>query len=360
MNVVPKIIHKSVLKDLIAAFFITLAFLNAILMMEKMLRLSRFLSGVGATLYNMLKIIFYLQPELLLLTIPMAQLLSILLVYGRMNQDSEIIILRASGMDFRKIADPVFILGFFCFLSSVAVSFYFGPMSSISLRNEITKTIATGSARAVEEGTFNTSFKDVIILVKGKDGPNTLQDIFIYDNRTKDEPKVLIAKTGEIFVQNGLTLGLFLADGYINITKGRNTTELFFDKYKFALSVDYDATAPRKNEFTPLELFQKTKRTANEKEKASLLIAFHRRITLPIICLALFFLGPPLSQMSGKSGRLGGLAIGLFVFTSYYVLLIYGENLVLAGRLPHYIGAWAPICILTTLAIFLFRRESLK
>lgn len=360
MSVVPKIIYKSVLKDLIATFFVTLAFLNAILMMEKMLRLSRFLSGVGATLYNMAKIVFYLQPQLLILTIPMAQLLSTLLVYGRMNQDSEIIILRASGMDFKKIAVPVLIFGFICFLSSVAVSFYLGPRSSIRLRSQITKTIAAGSARAVEEGTFNTSFKDVIILVKGKDGPDTLQDIFIYDNRTREEPKVLVAKTGEIFVQNGLTLGLYLTDGYINIMKGRNTTELFFDKYKFTLSVDYDSNAPQKNEFTPFELLKKTEGAADAREKASLLVAFHRRITLPIVCIALIFLGPPLSQMSGRSGRLGGLAIGLSVFTLYYVLLIYGENLVIAGRIPHYAGAWAPIGILGIFAVFLFGRENLK
>ncbi len=55
-------------------------------------------------LYDMLKIIFYLQPQLLLLTIPMSLLLSTLLVYGRMDIDSEIISLKSSGMNFKKIS----------------------------------------------------------------------------------------------------------------------------------------------------------------------------------------------------------------------------------------------------------------
>ncbi len=47
-------------------------------------------------------------------------------------------------------------------------------------------------------------------------------------------------------------------------------------------------------------------------------------------------------MMAGKTGRLGGLTIGLSVFTVYYMLLVYGENLVRAGKVSHYIGAWSP------------------
>jgi hypothetical protein len=39
--------------------------------------------------------------------------------------------------------------------------------------------------------------------------------------------------------------------------------------------------------------------------------------------------------MAGKSGKLGGLALGLAVVTVYYVILIYGENLVRAGKIAH-------------------------
>jgi lipopolysaccharide export system permease protein len=355
----PKILYRSVVKELSITFFLTLAFLNAILMMEKMLRLSRLLSGVGATLHNMAKIIFYLQPQLMLLTIPMSLLLCILLVYGRMNQDNEIIILRASGMDFKKISVPVFLFGLCCFGASLAVSFYFGPAGSVRLRDEITRTIAVGSTRAVEEGTFNSSFKDIVILVKGKKG-DILEDIFIYDNRNKEEPKVLVAREGELFIQNGLNIALSLKNGYINITKGRDTTELFFDRYQLGLSIDSESKAPPKNEFTPLQLLRKMKEAVPDREKTSYALAFHRRLTLPLICVALIFLGLPLAHLSGKSGRLGGLAVGLLVFVLYYVLLIYGENLASAGRIPPYIGAWMPSGALALLALLLYRRESTR
>lgn len=354
----PRIIYRSLLKDLLLTFFVTLAFLNSILMMEKILRLSRLLSGVGATVADMVRIITYLQPQLLMLTIPMSLLLSVLLVYGRMHLDSEIIVLKTAGMDYLGISFPVMIFGFLCFLASLTVSFYLGPSSSIRLREEITKIIAVRSTLAIEEGTFNTSFKDLVILVKGKKSADTLEDIFIYDTRSKEEPRVLMAKEGKIFMQNDSTVGLYLQNGYMNISKGSNSTELFFKAYKMALYLDAQSSAPKKMEFTPSQLLLEAKNADKDRARTSFYLELHRRLSLPLVCLILVFLGPPLSSMSGKAGKMGGLAIGLLVFTLYYMALIYGENLANASRIPHYVGAWAATFVLGVFAFFMFRAES--
>ncbi|MEW6110202.1 MAG: LptF/LptG family permease [Nitrospirota bacterium] len=353
-----KIIHKSILKELLVTFLLTLAFLDSILMMEKLLRLSRLLSGVGASLFDMSKIILYIQPQLLLLTIPMSLLLSTLLVYGRMAQDNEIIVMKSNSMNLMNICLPVIMLGLLCFLMNIFVSFYLGPKSSIKLRDEITRIIAERSTLAIEEGAYNTSFKDIVIIVKGKKSPEILEKIFIYDNRKKEEPKVLLAKEGKLFMQDDFSIGLYLKDGYINITKGRNTTELFFDSYKINLNLENEAPASKKIEFTVPELLQKAMDASTYRKRASLLLEFHRRLSLPSVCLLLIFLGPPLSLIAGKSGRLGGLALGLFVFTTYYTLLVYAENLVIAGKLPHYIGAWLPTISLGIFTFFMFRKEN--
>jgi lipopolysaccharide export system permease protein len=356
-----KTIHKAILRELAATFLITLAFLNSVLMMEKLIRLSRVLSGVGATLLDMAKIIAYLQPQLLTLTIPMAFLLSTLLVYGRMNQDSEVVVMRAAGMDFLKISSPVFILGACCFLTGIAVSFYLGPKSSSKVRDTIATIITTRSSLALEEGTFNSSFKDIVITVKGKKSPHTLEDIFIYDNRQKDQAKVLMAKEGKFVPQEGSKIMLVLLDGYINIMGGKTTTELFFERYNMVLSLDAsESSTPRKMEYTPSELLSRAKDATAHKVKTSLLLELYRRFSLPAVCILLAFLGPPLSLIAGKSGKLGGLALGLCVFTVYYVLLIYGENLVIAGKLPHYFGAWLSTILLGIFSAAMFRKASLQ
>ena len=352
-----KIIYRTILKELFLSFLLTIAFLNSILMMEKLLKLSKLLSGVGASLFDITRVIILLQPQLMLLTIPMSLLLSTLLVYGRMNMDNEIIVMKASGMNFREISLPVMILGLICFLASISVSFYIGPKSSVKLRETITQIITLRSTVSVEEGTFNTSFKDIVIMVKEKKSNDTLGDIFIYDSRKENEPKVLMAKEGKFFIQDGINIGLHLQNGYINITKPATTTEMFFDKYNMTLAIEAESPSPRKNESTPLQLLQDAKQSELYKKKMiSLYLEFHRRLSLPAVCLILIFMGTPLALIAGKAGRLGGLAIGLLVFTAYYMLLIYGENLVVAGKIPYFIGAWSPGMLLGITSFALFKR----
>ena len=357
-----KIIHRATLRDLLLTFILSLAFLNSILMMEKLLRLSRLLAGVGASFVDMGKIILYIQPQILMLTIPMSLLLSILLVYGRMNHDSEIVVLRASGMDFTGISRPVFYLGLFCFFATLSVSFSLGPASSVKLRETMSEIITARSAMALEEGTFNSAFKDVVIVVKGKNSANMINDVFIYDNREKDEPKVLMAKQGRFFAQDAGNIGLLLTDGYINIIRGKMTTELFFEKYNMILSLGGGSPTPKKMELTPFQLLEQSKITdsSSYRRKVALYLELHRRFSLPAVCLVLAFLGPPLALASGKSGKLGGLALGLFVFTLYYTLLVYGEKLVNADKMPHYAGAWLATILMGIFSWVMFRRENLR
>lgn len=354
-----KVIHKSIFFELLLTFLLCLISLNFVLMMEKLLRLSRSIAGVGASTFDLTKIILFLQPQLLLLTIPMALLLSTLLIYGRLNIDNEIVIFRSSGMKFISISFPVFLLALFCFLLNLFVSFYLGPKSSILLRTEITKIIRERTPLAFEEGKFNTSFKNAMIFVRDKKADNSIRGVFIYDNRNKNNVRVLVAKKGEITSQDDVYINFSLYDGYIHMVKGTNTTELLFKRYNMLLKLDYDMPSVKRAELTPLQLIDNI-RKQEPKKRIKLSLELHRRLSLPFLCIILAFFGTPLAMMAGKTGKLGGLTLGLTVFTLYYILLIYGENLSKSGSIPHYIGAWFPTIALVISSFFLFWRENRK
>src|SRR3989304_1102072 len=190
--------------------------------------------------------------SVLLLTIPMAFLLSTLLTYGRHSLDNELVILRTSGMDFSGISKPVFILGISCFLLNIAVSFYIGPKSSIGLRDEITRIIKTRTPLAIEEGTFNASFKDIVIMIRKKPSEDTVRGIFIYDGRNKNEPRIMMAREGKISMSEGFYAKLLLKDGFIHIAKGNSTTEIFFERYNLILTLESDLPSRKNAEFTPV------------------------------------------------------------------------------------------------------------
>lgn len=349
------IVHRSVLNELAVTFSLSLIFLNFILMMEKVLRLSRALSGVGASLLDMIRILLYLQPQLMILTIPMSLLLSTLLTYGRLHSDNELTILRTAGMSFAKIAKPVFLFGSFLFVISLLVSFIAGPFGARKMRDTIYRIITQKAPLAMEAGIFNTSFKDIVILVRNKPAPDKMQGIFIYDSRNAKEPKVLTAREGRVNADKNFNLSLYMKDGSIHIARPDGSTEVFFEGYNLSLSVAEEESAKKISEMTPLELLREAE-AKDRKEGTPFLLEFHRRLSLPSLCLLLMFLGPPLSLLSGKSGRLGGLTLGIGVFTVFYIMLVYGENMARTGKLPHYVGAWVPTLIIGISSLFAFRK----
>ncbi|MBA4348822.1 MAG: hypothetical protein C0415_02395 [Thermodesulfovibrio sp.] len=353
------LIHRSILKELLISFLMSILFLNFTLMMEKLLRLSRILSGVGAPITDIAKIIIYLQPQLFILTIPMALLLSVLLTFGRMNTDNELTILKSSGMSFRSASFPVVYLGLICFIIGIAMSFYLSPTGSKLVREKITNILTTRALMALEEGIFNTAFKDIVILVKEKPSSDRLSGIFIFDERNKDEQKVIVAKEGKIVTDaDDESLGFSLLDGSAYITRTSILTEIKFGNYHFKLTPQVESASRRNSELSPVELIK----LANEMpdKKTQFFLEFHRRLSMPAVCLIIIILGPSLSLMAGKSGRLGGLTVGLSVFAVYYTLLLYGENLSRAGKLSHFAGAWLSFTILAIFSILIFERVNRK
>lgn len=355
--VVMFLIHKAILKELLSSFLLSILFLNFTLMMEKLLRLSRLLSGVGASFADFAQIIFYLQPQILILTIPMAMLLSVLLVYGRMNTDNELVVLKGSGMSFKGIAVPVVYLGLACFVAGIGMSFYLSPKGSAALRKGLTEILTRRAPMTIEEGIFNTAFKGIVILVKEKPAPDALSGIFILDERKKEEQKVIIAQEGRIIPEED-SLSFSLDEGHIYITKKDVFTEIRFGRYHFKLAPSIEPGDRKNSEMTPGELLG----AAREKpgEKIPYLLEFYRRLSMPAICLIIIMLGPSLSLMAGKSGRLGGLTVGLSVFAVYYTLLIYGEGLARSGKLHPVIGAWLSFTVLAAFSMAVFERVNRK
>lgn len=351
------LIHRSMLKELLTTLLLSIFFLNFTLMMEKLLRLSRILSGVGSSLSDIAKIILYLQPQLLILTVPMAMLLSALLTYGRMNADNELVILKVSGMSFRDISAPVLYLGLTCFALSLAMSFYLGPKGSGLMRAKITEILTTRAPMTIEEGIFNTAFKDIVILVKEKPAPDKLTGVLIVDERKKEDQKVITAKEGRI-VPEGESLSFSLGNGHVYMTKKETFTDIGFGNYHFRLNPTIESSEKKNSEMMPSELLKASRQFPDKKTQ--FFLEFHRRLSMPAICLIIILLGPSLSLMSGKSGRMGGLTVGLSVFAVYYSLLLYGENLVRSGKLPHAIGAWMSFFILGAFALFIFERLNKK
>ncbi len=82
-------------------------------------------------------------------------------------------------------------------------------------------------------------------------------------------------------------------------------------------------------------------------------VEWHRKFTLSIACLVLFFIGAPLGAIIRKGGLGLPLIISVIFFVIYHVISMTGEKSVKAEQMEPFVGMWLSSAILLPLGVFL-------
>lgn len=88
-------------------------------------------------------------------------------------------------------------------------------------------------------------------------------------------------------------------------------------------------------------------------------IETHRKFTLPVACIILFFIGAPLGAIIRKGGLGMPIVISIFFFIFFHILSITGEKMARQDVVPVWQGMWMATFILTPIGIFITRKASL-
>jgi len=81
-------------------------------------------------------------------------------------------------------------------------------------------------------------------------------------------------------------------------------------------------------------------------------IEWHRKFSLSLACLILFFIGAPLGSIIRKGGLGMPLVTAIILFLIFHLLYVFGEKFVKQNILSPVIGMWLPIIILLPVGIF--------
>lgn len=96
----------------------------------------------------------------------------------------------------------------------------------------------------------------------------------------------------------------------------------------------------------------------NYELKAKYMVEWHRKYTLAVSCILLFFIGAPLGAIIRKGGFGLPLVVSILLFIVYYVINVFGEKLVKQQQIDTTLGMWLSTIILFPLAIFLTYKAS--
>jgi lipopolysaccharide export system permease protein len=85
----------------------------------------------------------------------------------------------------------------------------------------------------------------------------------------------------------------------------------------------------------------------------SLNVEWHKKFSLSLACLVLFFVGAPLGAIIRKGGLGMPVVVSVIIFIFFWVITITGEKMVQEEVLPAHIGMWIATAVTAPLGLFL-------
>ena len=82
-------------------------------------------------------------------------------------------------------------------------------------------------------------------------------------------------------------------------------------------------------------------------------IELHRKFTLSVACLILFFIGAPLGAIIRKGGLGMPIVVSALAFIIYYIVGTMGENAAREEEIPIWVGMWLSTFIFLPIGLFL-------
>ena len=309
------------------------------------------------------------MPEIIVITIPIGVLWSSFLVFSRLNNDSEIIAMRTSGISLIRILRPVFLFG----LLTAVVSF---------LLAEMVVPISSPLARKLEiyslyKNPFPNSQKNFTYLEKSS--TKKLKRIFYsaYYNADKDLLKNIVILD---FTRVGLTQ-IYTASrarwlpkkGGWELYKGTNHfisktnslsrvssfEEFFIPSGSTPAKLIKEINKPGEMNFVRLQRFIALQRdsTIHTGDYNEACVTFHGKFAKPIACLLIALIGAPLGILPRRSHSGWNYIILSFIIFQFYMTQSVCNSLAEANKLTPIFAAWFPNIVLLLIAVFIIRQK---
>jgi len=359
-------LYRYLTKELLPSFCLGLVGFTFILLTGRILQLTELFVNKGVPLGYILQLLYYLLPSFLVLTIPMATLLSVLSAFNRLSSDNEITALKASGLSLYQMTPPVLVFSFFTFLSTMFLALYSVPQANQASRSLLYEIASSKAHAGVRERVFNDDFEGLVLYVERVKPRSFLwQGIFISDSRNPAEVHTIVAREGEVLSDpDRLSLTLRLREGAIH--KLGHTPDAYqkidFRSYDLRLHLKTGLAEKKTEEKHPAdmslrELSKAIQVLQSKKGDAKIpWVKIHEKFSIPFACLVFGIIGIPLglqSRAARGSSRSRGFCWSIGILLVYYLLTTAGRSLAERGVILLEAGMWAANLIFLGLGLYL-------
>lgn len=363
-----KILDRYVGKNVFVTMLIGVLVLSVVLVLGNLLKelLDRLINQ-NIPLDIVLAFMAFVLPFSLTFSIPWGLLTAILLVFGRMSADNELIALRANGVSIPRICLPVAVLT----AALTAVCFWINadvaPRAEQKMAQALFEVATNNPIALFSADEVVDQFPDRRVYVGSKEG-NVLHNLTIFEiDRDATPLKVIYAKRGEL-VPDPANQRLLLKF-YDARFEQRDSDEprdiyriqhgIVMQEGSFPISLDAlyreNTRGRRLESYTLPELQAFLAQGAGGNELAAR-VEFHKRFSASLACVAFALVAVPLGITTHRKETSVGFALSLAIAFAYYIFIIIANTFRgNAAAFPELL-IWAPNVIFLALGGVLFYR----
>lgn len=310
------------------------------------------------------------MPEILVTTIPIGVLWATFLVFTRLNNDSEIIAMRTSGISLIKILRPVFIFGLTAAFMSFAISEIIVPFSSPLVRKlEIYSVYKTPFTISHKNFTFlekssDKRLKRIFYAAKYNVDKDLLKDIVVLDFTKDGLTQIYTAKSARWKPKKGgwnLYNGVNHFISQEDLLSRVSSFDVFFvPSTSTPAKLIRELARPHEMNFLKLAYFLRLQKytTIHTDDYKEAVVALQNKFARPFACLLIALVGAPLGILPRRSRSSWNYIILSIIIFQFYITQSVCTSLAESGRLIPFFAAWIPNIVLATIGGFIIWRKS--
>ena len=307
-------------------------------------------------------VLFYLilfrVPRFLELIIPVSFFLSIMLVYGRMYVDSEMVVLESCGLSPLRLIGITLSLSLLVMMLAGGITLWLKPISEGSVEELFAgqriltefDTLAPGRFQKLRSGKRVTYVEDF-------SGEGQLLKVFINEYKESNfygpkDVNTVVSETGETQVDENGNRFLVLNDGYrySGVPGQKNYQVVEYEEYGQLIEKEVaEKRRPRNTSLGMAELMA----SSEPKDVAEWQWRISMIVMIPIIALVAL----PLSKVNPRQGRFTRLVPGMILCFLYITALSSARSSLGGGNLPVEAGMWWVHGIFLFIVALLFRLD---
>ncbi len=240
-------LDRYVLSQLVVLFGFFALVLVAVFWINRAVVLFDRLIGDGQTALVFLEFTALGLPKLIATVLPLATFAASVYVTNRLNNESEMTVMLATGSSPWRLARPVMVFGLISALMMSILTHVLVPTAQAQLGERESDVSQNITARLLTEGTFLNPTDGVTFYTRAIDDDGVLRDVFLSDRRDAQERQTYTASEAYL-VRNGDGTTLIMVDG---LAQRLRTSDMTLSTAKFAdFSFDISALVSGKDQKT--------------------------------------------------------------------------------------------------------------